>query len=97
MAHLPNIGVSDVPDFDHPNTYKRLEAKWKQLVSREHRLFCQCGNYLFHFKWHSGGEEGDGHAEAAGGAVGGDITGEEGDITGTTGGEEDISDIDMLR
>lgn len=33
------------------DTRRKLhEAIWKQSVSRTHRLWCDCGNFLLHFK-----------------------------------------------
>nr|ASA48554.1 ORF2 [Torque teno Leptonychotes weddellii virus 1] len=85
------------PDLYHPLQYRRAEARWKRDVSSLHLKFCDCGNYINHFKLPclSGKGDGEGQEEADGGAAGGNSTG--GDITGHTGGGEgDITDQELL-
>lgn len=47
---LPAIDLSCSPNLDHNLAFKRKEAIWKQLISREHKKWCLCGSYLNHFK-----------------------------------------------
>lgn len=46
---LPAINLSDTPDLDSVVAFKRREAKWKQLISSEHKKWCLCGSYMNHF------------------------------------------------
>lgn len=46
---LPAIDLSSSPNLDNHLDYKRREARWKQLVSNEHKKWCLCGSYLNHF------------------------------------------------
>nr|QYD02150.1 ORF2 [Torque teno felis virus] len=80
---LPAINLSDSPDLDSVVAFKRREAKWKQLISYEHKKWCLCGSYMNHFVSSSQplcGEE----KENPGGAA------ENG------GGNDDISDADII-
>nr|ASA48950.1 ORF2 [Torque teno Leptonychotes weddellii virus 1]ASA48954.1 ORF2 [Torque teno Leptonychotes weddellii virus 1]WCS65584.1 ORF2 [Torque teno Leptonychotes weddellii virus 1] len=90
------IGDTDVPDLAHPLKFRQAEAKWKRAVSVAHAAFCSCGNFLLHFKWCSG-ERGDGGDQegADGGATGGEDITE--NITGRTGGDEEVSDLELLQ
>nr|AWX63415.1 ORF2 [Torque teno Arctocephalus gazella virus 2] len=94
--------VTGLPDFQHPNNYRRQEAEWKRRVSQLHKEFCACSCFTDHFKLtkcHTGAA---GTGEASGGD-GGPGVGGNGDTEGETmaGGEgaieEDISDQDCLR
>ncbi|AJA71661.1 ORF2 [Seal anellovirus 7] len=62
------------PDLCHPQLYKFKEAKWKQQVSKLHREFCGCNNFLDHFKWPTGtggrsGGTGEGTEDGGAGGV----------------------------
>nr|WCS65532.1 ORF2 [Torque teno Leptonychotes weddellii virus 1] len=97
MASLPAIGVSDNPDLHHPLKFRQAEAKWKRGVSLAHAAFCACGNFMLHFKWCGEGRGDTENREGADGeATDADCTGEE-NITGRTGGGEDISDLELLQ
>nr|ASA48498.1 ORF2 [Torque teno Leptonychotes weddellii virus 1] len=96
MAGAPIIGRSDVPDLAHPLKFRQAEARWKRAVSVAHQAFCLCGNFLSHFKWCSEKEDGGNPEGADGGASAANTTGE-GDITGHTSGEEDITDLELLQ
>nr|WCS65680.1 ORF2 [Torque teno Leptonychotes weddellii virus 1] len=97
MASLPAIGVSDNPDLHHPLKFRQAEAKWKRGVSVAHAAFCACGNFLLHFKWCGEGRRDTENREGADGEVAENTCTGEGDITGHTGGEEDITDIELLQ
>lgn len=50
--------------------FKLHEAFWKQMVSRTHSLFCNCGQFLKHFKWQDfTDEDGSQGADAGDGDV----------------------------
>nr|WCS66088.1 ORF2 [Torque teno Leptonychotes weddellii virus 2] len=95
MSSTPD--TSGGPDFSHPIGYRKAEAVWKRLISKEHSKFCACGSYINHFKWPGTG--GDGEKDPESGETGdgtGDLS-----VVGATGGGGpgggDISDIAMLR
>lgn len=47
----PNTPSTSQKSFTEVDKRKRLhEALWKQSVSRTHRLWCDCGQFLNHFK-----------------------------------------------
>nr|WCS65940.1 ORF2 [Torque teno Leptonychotes weddellii virus 2]WCS65964.1 ORF2 [Torque teno Leptonychotes weddellii virus 2]WCS65968.1 ORF2 [Torque teno Leptonychotes weddellii virus 2]WCS66072.1 ORF2 [Torque teno Leptonychotes weddellii virus 2] len=87
---------ANYPDFSHPRKFRQAEAAWKKLVSRKHKEFCSCPNFLDHFRWPgtggNGTKEGDtGDQDTGAGSV---------SPVGATGGgdgEGDISDIELLR
>ncbi|AHA86838.1 ORF2 [Seal anellovirus 2] len=84
------------PDLCHPQLYKYKEAKWKQQVSKLHREFCGCNNFLDHFKWPGtalpgGGDAGEGSQD------GGDTAGIGGLSTTGGGGGDSITDMELLR
>nr|WCS65948.1 ORF2 [Torque teno Leptonychotes weddellii virus 2]WCS65988.1 ORF2 [Torque teno Leptonychotes weddellii virus 2]WCS66092.1 ORF2 [Torque teno Leptonychotes weddellii virus 2] len=94
MSSTPD--PSGGPDFSHPLGYRKAEAVWKRLVSREHQKFCACGSYLNHFKWPGSGGDADGHGEEGDGAGDGgtpDIS----PVGATGGGDGDVSDTELLR
>nr|ASA48518.1 ORF2 [Torque teno Leptonychotes weddellii virus 1]ASA48521.1 ORF2 [Torque teno Leptonychotes weddellii virus 1] len=96
MASLPVIGVSDNPDLHHPLKFRQAEAKWKRGVSLAHAAFCSCGNFLLHFKWCGGERRDTGDPDGADGGVDAATnTGE--DITGHTGGDGDVTDLELLQ
>nr|ASA48550.1 ORF2 [Torque teno Leptonychotes weddellii virus 1]ASA48578.1 ORF2 [Torque teno Leptonychotes weddellii virus 1]ASA49038.1 ORF2 [Torque teno Leptonychotes weddellii virus 1]WCS65608.1 ORF2 [Torque teno Leptonychotes weddellii virus 1] len=86
------------PDLHHPLQYKRREALWKSHCRITHSEFCDCGNFLLHFKWPSTGEKG---SEGTGGRDGEEeeniSTGEENITADTMGEEEDIPDSALLQ
>nr|WCS65944.1 ORF2 [Torque teno Leptonychotes weddellii virus 2] len=94
MSSTPNS--SSGPDLCHPLGYRKAEAVWKRLISKEHSKFCACGSYINHFRWP--GSSGDGEDQGEGTTAGtGDIS-----LAGATGGGGntgggDISDLDLLR
>ncbi|AWX63411.1 ORF2 [Torque teno Arctocephalus gazella virus 2] len=91
--------VTGLPDFQHPNNYRRQEAQWKRRISKLHQEFCSCPNYTDHFRistCHTGAAGSGGTSTGDGGpGIGGD-----GDAEGETlaaDAIEDISDQDCLR
>nr|ASA48786.1 ORF2 [Torque teno Leptonychotes weddellii virus-2]WCS65892.1 ORF2 [Torque teno Leptonychotes weddellii virus 2]ASA48898.1 ORF2 [Torque teno Leptonychotes weddellii virus-2]ASA48922.1 ORF2 [Torque teno Leptonychotes weddellii virus-2]WCS65896.1 ORF2 [Torque teno Leptonychotes weddellii virus 2] len=87
------------PDLRHPLGYRKAEAVWKRLISREHTKFCSCGSYINHFRWPGTGGDGekdpDTGEEQGSGAGDVSIIGATGG--GDTGGDGDISDHVLLR
>ncbi|UJO02147.1 ORF2 [Torque teno Tadarida brasiliensis virus 3] len=50
--------------------FKLHEAFWKQMVSRTHSLFCNCGQFLKHFRgWQDTGEKDGGDPDTENGDV----------------------------
>nr|WCS65776.1 ORF2 [Torque teno Leptonychotes weddellii virus 1] len=83
------------PDLHHPLQYRKQEALWKQHCSLSHKVFCACGDFLSHFKWSSGGEDTEDPGDQNGGEE--EDPGTESITGGTSGGEGDISDAELLR
>nr|WCS66096.1 ORF2 [Torque teno Leptonychotes weddellii virus 2] len=86
------------PDLRHPSGYRKAEAVWKRLISKEHAKFCDCGTYINHFRWPGSGGEEDGRTEEDGtkhGDGGDHIVSAIGATGG--GGDGDLSDIELLR
>nr|WBM82695.1 MAG: ORF2 [Torque teno polar bear virus 30] len=66
--------------------YKKQEAQWKRSISFSHSIFCNCGDYLNHFKCPSGG--------TGGGFIGADVSPGEGvSFITATPGTEDGEDV----
>nr|WCS66064.1 ORF2 [Torque teno Leptonychotes weddellii virus 2] len=86
------------PDLRHPSGYRKAEAVWKRLISKEHSKFCDCGTYINHFRWPGTGGDGEDQEDA-----GGTGDGDGGDTIISTvgatggGGDGDLSDIELLR
>nr|WCS66124.1 ORF2 [Torque teno Leptonychotes weddellii virus 2] len=91
------IDPSSGPDFSHPIGYRKAEAVWKRLISKEHAKFCCCGSYLNHFKWPGSGGDGEKDPESGEGDTGPTDLSAVGATGGGGGGTGDISDIAMLR
>lgn len=87
---LPALRLSDPPDLDHVVAYKRREAKWKALISQEHKKWCLCGSYLNHFLKPSESLKNTETCSEDGGDGGEGATG------GDRGGDGDITDEDMF-
>nr|WCS65516.1 ORF2 [Torque teno Leptonychotes weddellii virus 1] len=87
------------PDLYHPLQYKRKEALWKRDLRIAHASFCDCNNFLDHFKWPTTGKGDGGDREDRGGvADASTYTGEDGiAINMDTGEKEEVSDQDLLQ